>query len=91
MCRQARGSEYVMSQEAYESITVRPDDCTPIDVLYKSILNGGLEWVALIRSYGRGSFLEVLRAIPGFNTSRQYCLLITETAAIPLAAVGYDI
>ena len=76
-----------MSQEAYESIIARPDDWTPIDVLYKSILNRVLGWVALIRSYGRGSFLEVLRAIPGFNTSRQSYLFITETAAIPLAAV----
>ena len=65
-----------------DSIPVRSDDETPINVLYRFILYGGFGWVALIQSCGRGSFLEVLRAIPGFNTSRQSRgLLITETAA----------
>ena len=47
MWRQARGSKYVILQETYASITVRLDDRTPIDMIYRSNLYEGLGWLAL--------------------------------------------
>lgn len=79
MCRQAGGSKYVILQKIYASIPVKVDDETPRERTYGSILYERLGWLALRWSCGHGSFLEVLRAIAGFDTSRQS--YITETAA----------
>ena len=74
MCRQAGGRKYVILQKIYASIPVRIDDETLTEGTYGPVLYEGLGWLALRWNCGRGSFLEVLKAIVGFDTSRHHTL-----------------